>query len=84
MILRRLNRNSEPQASIESGAYTLQYVHISIFVVYLGTAGERVEGERVEGGRVDGGRSKFFCDDLFGAHKLRYSEDVGEEGVSRI
>ena len=28
MILRRLNRNSEPQASIESGAYTLQYVDI--------------------------------------------------------
>ena len=26
MILRRLNRNSEPQASIESGAFTLQYV----------------------------------------------------------
>jgi len=26
MILRRLNRNSEPQASIESGPYTLQYV----------------------------------------------------------
>ncbi len=24
MILRRLNRNSEPQASIESGPYTLQ------------------------------------------------------------
>lgn len=24
MILRRLSRNSEPQASIESGAYTLQ------------------------------------------------------------
>ena len=26
MVLRRLNRNSEPQASIESGQYTLQYV----------------------------------------------------------
>lgn len=25
-ILRRLNRNSEPQASIESGQYTIQYV----------------------------------------------------------
>lgn len=29
LILRRLNRNSEPQATIESGAYTLQYVHTS-------------------------------------------------------
>lgn len=26
MIIRRLNRNSEPQASIEAGKYTLQYV----------------------------------------------------------
>jgi hypothetical protein len=26
MILRRLDRNSEPKASIESGPYTLQYV----------------------------------------------------------
>jgi hypothetical protein len=26
MVLRHLNRNSEPQASIESGQYTLQYV----------------------------------------------------------
>lgn len=26
MIFRRLNRNSEQQASIESGQYTLQYV----------------------------------------------------------
>lgn len=26
LVLRRLNRNSEPQASIESGAYTYQYV----------------------------------------------------------
>jgi hypothetical protein len=26
MVLRRLNRNSEPQASIESGAYVIQYV----------------------------------------------------------
>ena len=25
MIIRRLNRNSEPQASIEAGKYTLQY-----------------------------------------------------------
>lgn len=25
LILRRLNRNAEPQASIESGNYTLQY-----------------------------------------------------------
>ena len=25
LILRRLNRNSEPQASIESGNYVLQY-----------------------------------------------------------
>ena len=29
MIIRRLNRNSEPQASIEAGKYTLQYVHLS-------------------------------------------------------
>lgn len=27
MVLRRLNRNSEPQASIESGQYTIQYVY---------------------------------------------------------
>lgn len=27
MIIRRLNRNSEPQASIEAGRYTLQYVY---------------------------------------------------------
>ena len=27
MIIRRLNRNSEPQASIEAGKYTLQYVY---------------------------------------------------------
>jgi hypothetical protein len=27
MIFRRLNRNSEPQASIESGQYTLQYAN---------------------------------------------------------
>jgi vesicle transport protein SEC22 len=27
LVQRRLNRNSEPQASIESGAYTYQYVH---------------------------------------------------------
>ena len=26
LVLRRLSRNSEPQASIESGQYTLQYV----------------------------------------------------------
>ena len=26
MVVRRLNRNSEPQASIEAGKYTLQYV----------------------------------------------------------
>lgn len=26
LILRRLNRNSEQQASLESGSYTLQYV----------------------------------------------------------
>lgn len=25
LVLRRLNRNSEPQASIESGSYTYQY-----------------------------------------------------------
>jgi len=34
MVLRRLNRNSEPQASIESGSYTLHYL-ISSDVVYL-------------------------------------------------
>ncbi len=28
MIIRRLNRNSEPQASIEAGKYTLQYVWV--------------------------------------------------------
>lgn len=28
MIIRRLNRNSEPQASIEAGKYTLQYVRL--------------------------------------------------------
>lgn len=27
MVIRRLNRNSEPQASIEAGQYTLQYVY---------------------------------------------------------
>ncbi|KFY87257.1 hypothetical protein V500_07060 [Pseudogymnoascus sp. VKM F-4518 (FW-2643)] len=30
MVLRRLGRNSEPQASIESGAYTLHIVYIAI------------------------------------------------------
>lgn len=34
MILRRLNRNSEPQASIESGPYTLHYM-ISQDIVYM-------------------------------------------------
>jgi len=34
LILRRLNRNSEPQASIESGPYTLHYL-ISQDVVYV-------------------------------------------------
>jgi vesicle transport protein SEC22 len=34
MVLRRLNRNSEPQASIESGAYTLHYL-ISSEIIYL-------------------------------------------------
>lgn len=34
LILRRLNRNAEPQASIESGAYTLHYV-ISADIVYF-------------------------------------------------
>jgi vesicle transport protein SEC22 len=29
LILRRLNRNAEQQASIESGNYTLQYGHQS-------------------------------------------------------
>jgi vesicle transport protein SEC22 len=27
LVQRRLNRNSEPQASIESGSYTYQYVY---------------------------------------------------------
>ncbi|KAK0626643.1 Longin-like domain-containing protein [Immersiella caudata] len=34
LVLRRLNRNSEPQASIESGAYTLHYL-ISSDIVYV-------------------------------------------------
>jgi vesicle transport protein SEC22 len=34
LILRRLNRNSEPQASIESGAYTLHYT-IAADIVYM-------------------------------------------------
>ncbi|KAF8862145.1 snare-like protein [Acephala macrosclerotiorum] len=34
MVLRRLNRNSEPQASIESGQYTLHYL-ISQDIVYM-------------------------------------------------
>ena len=34
LILRRLNRNSEPQASIESGAYALHY-RIAADVVYV-------------------------------------------------
>ncbi|KAK4453305.1 Longin-like domain-containing protein [Podospora aff. communis PSN243] len=34
LVLRRLNRNSEPQASIESGAYTLHYL-ISADIVYV-------------------------------------------------
>lgn len=34
MILRRLNRNSEPQASIESGPYTLHYL-ISGDIIYI-------------------------------------------------
>ena len=43
MIFRRLNRNSEPQASIESGQYTLQYgqamrpTSISSFVLTIGS-----------------------------------------------
>lgn len=31
MVIRRLNRNSEPQASIEAGKYTLQYVWLHPF-----------------------------------------------------
>ena len=31
MVIRRLNRNSEPQASIEAGKYTLQYVQFHPF-----------------------------------------------------
>ena len=27
MVIRRLNRNSEPQASIEAAQYTLQYAY---------------------------------------------------------
>jgi hypothetical protein len=42
MVLRRLNRNSEPQASIESGAYTLQYVSISIYFDH----GQLVRGDK--------------------------------------
>ncbi|KIM95981.1 hypothetical protein OIDMADRAFT_148507 [Oidiodendron maius Zn] len=34
MVLRRLNRNSEPQASIESGTYTLHYL-ISSDIVFM-------------------------------------------------
>jgi vesicle transport protein SEC22 len=34
LILRRLNRNAEPQASIESGSYTLHYL-IAEDIVYL-------------------------------------------------
>ncbi|KAI1332057.1 transport protein-like protein sec22 [Xylariaceae sp. FL0255] len=34
LILRRINRNSEPQASIESGSYTLHY-QITNDIVYL-------------------------------------------------
>src|SRR6187551_4002595 len=34
LILRRLNRNSEPQASIESGAYALHYL-IAADIVYV-------------------------------------------------
>ncbi|KAG0648219.1 transport sec22 [Hyphodiscus hymeniophilus] len=34
MILRRLDRNSEPQASIESGPYTLHYL-ISADIIYI-------------------------------------------------
>ncbi|KFY33543.1 hypothetical protein V494_07504, partial [Pseudogymnoascus sp. VKM F-4513 (FW-928)] len=34
MILRRLSRNSEPQASIESGAYTLHYLIVND-IVYI-------------------------------------------------
>ena len=30
MIIRRLNRNSEPQASIEAGKYTLQCVRLPL------------------------------------------------------
>lgn len=31
LVQRRLNRNSEPQASIESGNYTYQYVRRVLF-----------------------------------------------------
>jgi len=34
LVLRRLNRNAEPQASIESGAYTLHYL-IASDIVYV-------------------------------------------------
>ena len=33
MIIRRLNRNSEPQASIEAGKYTLQYVSLAVSIM---------------------------------------------------
>ena len=36
MIIRRLNRNSEPQASIEAGKYTLQCVYMFLsFLLFL-------------------------------------------------
>ena len=38
MIIRRLNRNSEPQASIEAGKYTLQYVWLRL----LPSSGETI------------------------------------------
>jgi hypothetical protein len=31
MLLRKLNQNSEPQASIESGSFTIQYVYSSFY-----------------------------------------------------
>jgi len=47
LVLRRLSRNSEPQASIESGQYTLQYVR----KIFLGGGSWRKNMEKMEGMR---------------------------------
>ena len=33
MVIRRLNRNSEPQATIECGKYTIQYVAFHLYAI---------------------------------------------------